>query len=202
MKMNLTENLLWWAAWRPRPLLVLGIVLGLGVAIASSSPFPFLLFVLLSVGFWICGTQLVNRNATMLLEEAEAQCRVSGANKLGIKASDGETFVLRGQTDFGRFPLISVAPNHTIAVLYATPSFLGIYAGTVVDLKERHTKFGSTTKELYYPHIAAVEYSAYEFRLVTTSGERIPYSTADNPEVGDAALNAVRQHLRKIHAAV
>ena len=164
-----------------------------------------LLLVLLSFGVWIRGTQVVNRNANMLLEEAEAQCRISGANKLGIKASDGEIFVLRGQRDdedYERFRLISVARKHTITVLYATPSFLGIYADTKVDLKERHTKFGSTTKELYYPHIAAVEYSALTFRLVTTSGEPIPYSTADNPEVGEAALNAVRQHLRKIHAAV
>lgn len=136
----------------------------------------------------------------MLLEEAEVQCRISGARKLGINAPEGETFILRGQSD-ERFRLISVAPNHTITVLYATPSFLGIYTGTAVDLKERHTKFGSTTKELYYPHIAAVEYSAPIFWLVTTSGERIPYPIADNPEVGEAALNAVRQRLRKAHAA-
>lgn len=199
--MNVTENLLWWAAWRPRSLVILGICLGMGSSIACSSAVPMLLFVSLSVGVWIRGTQLVNRNATMLLEEAEAQSRKSGASKLGIDTSDGETFVLRGSDDW-RFRLISVAPNHIITVLYATPSFLGIYAGTAVDLKERHTKFGSITKELYYPHIAAVEYSAQTFWLVTTSGERIPYSTADDPEVGEAALNAVRKHLRKIHAAV
>jgi hypothetical protein len=197
--MNLTDNLLWWAAWRPRFLLVLGICLGAGVAIACSSTVPILLFVLLAVGVWIRGTQVVNRHASKLLEEAEVQCRISGARKLGINASEGETFLLRGQSD-ERFRLISAAPKHTITVLYSTPSFLGIYAGTAFDLQERRTKFGSTTKEFYYPHIAAVEYSAPIFWLVTTSGERIPYPIDDNPEVGEAALNAVRQRLRKTHA--
>jgi hypothetical protein len=59
-------------------------------------------------------------------------------------------------------------------------------------------RLGSSTKELYYSHISAVEFSPPIFKLMTPSGP-IVCPISDNPDVGEAALNAVRQRLRKIH---
>jgi len=197
---NRTDRLLWWAAFRPQPVLALGICAGLFLSIASSSLVPIVLFAVLAGFVWMRATQFVNREGAELLQEAEEKCRESGAAKLGIKSGDGEIFLLRGQEDEGRFKFISIAAKHRITTLYATPSFLGIFADSSFDLMTRRMKLGTTTRELYYLHISAVEYSAGRFKLVTTSGERVTYQIAENPEVGEAALSAVRQHLRKIHA--
>jgi hypothetical protein len=169
------------------------------MSLANSSGLPFVVMLIGGFGLWIRSTQTVKANAQSLIEGAEANCIATGARKLGIEATSIEqTFLLRGEGD-RRYPLIPFATQHKLTVFYITQAFIGIYTGTTFDLKEVDTRLGSTTKEVYYPHVSGVEFSPPLFKLETAAGNMI-YPIADDPQIGERALNAIRAKLRKANA--
>lgn len=197
--MSQTDCFLWWLGWRPRAALVLGTCFGVAFALVFSSVYGALFGGCLLIALWVWGTQIINQNWSKLVEEAESTCLAAGAQKLGLKASEGARYLLRGES-LERSALVSASPEYKLAALYVTESFIGIYAGNVYETRVRRPKFGSSTKELYFRHIASVEYNGAQFQLRTASGELLAYDAADSPEVGEAALNAVRQKLRVVQA--
>jgi hypothetical protein len=198
-QLSTAENLLWWLGWRPQLALKLAIGLGLGAVILLSTVAAVLL-ALIVLGAWYRGTQLVNRLGPGFLADAESAVKMAGARKLGLEADDGEWFVLCD--DRGPRPvLVSSAPEYRFDVLHVADDFVGVYPGTVYDMRSRKGTFGATTKELYFRHIVSVEYNTPDFRLTTTNGEPLVYHGSTAPEVGEAALNAIRQRLRALRTA-
>jgi hypothetical protein len=192
----------WWIGWRPKATIVTCVCLGAVMSAANSSAVPLMVLLVLGVCIWVKGTQTVKTHAPRLLAEVEAQCVAAGARKLGMDVAPEQTFLMRGEMrgeNDERYTLIPFSTKHKLTVIYVTDAFIGVYAGSSYDLKELQTRLGSTTKEVYYPHVSGVEFCPPIFKLATSS-EQMIYPISDNPEVGEAALNAIRAKLRRVHA--
>jgi len=131
---RLSDRILWYLGWRPRPLNLVGIGLAVGGLLLLRHPTGLLLGLLPLVLRWKTAS-LINRTCGQLLREAESRVKEEGAKRLGIRIEDSQCYAVavgRGTAPIG----VKAKPTHDVSVVYICDVFFAIYTGASFRLSD------------------------------------------------------------------
>ena len=191
------EEFLWWVAWRPKAALVLGLVLGTLLGIADGSPALGLAGFILPVALWFWSTQSVNRTWADTLDTVTRSVESEGQRWLHL--SDGEFRPHVFVEGDGNSAFLKSAKHYHFTCTYVTSDLVAVYEGTSYDAISRRLMPGTTTKEVYFKHIAGVEYRPPQIQVKGTGGEPFILHAA-SAEAAHAIIGQIRSRLREVHA--
>ena len=161
----------WKVGWRPKLIIILGLILGgvVGALIDSPGMFAFIGMVA-GIGVWLWGRSEVNGNYNTLLENFRdsTQSKVEESTG-GLDVHSVHSFIA-GAGDGP--PLIEPSPKYTASHLLFGETSLVINREFEYNMKDRTTVRGGEQSELFYDQISGVQsenYSNYAELIITRS---------------------------------
>jgi hypothetical protein len=193
--MDPPSRLLWYLAWNPRILYVIGSLVALCGATALRSLYG-LLFGLTALLVRWKATHLVNEKSTAVIDVARTTISSAGAKRVGVELADADcTVLLIGAASRAPFG-IRLAPQYTISAVYLSDPFFATYSGASFILSTRTLQLGTTAEEVYFRHVSAVNQRDGYIEITLSRGGKSKRIETGNDPNGDRLLDTFRTRLR------